>query len=214
MFTMKVEKFFYNDNDDLCANTYVVIDDDNKCVIIDPSAANDGIINYLTRHQYQPVAVLLTHGHFDHIRGVDRLIKKYKIDLYVNQDDAVMLNNPNLNCSYMVGDAFTLESEAKTLVDGQTLDLLNDETIIAIHTPFHTKGSTCYYFKNNKYLFSGDTLFKESIGRDDLPHSDPRKIYSSLDKLKLLPKETKIFPGHGPNTVLESELLLNRFLYK
>ena len=81
-----------------------------------------------------------------------------------------------------------------------------------IHTPFHTRGSVCYYFINNKWLISGDTLFKTSIGRDDLPGAMPEKRRESLEKLKTLPKETRIYPGHGPNSTIGSELILNRFL--
>ena len=209
---MKVEKFDYNDILELNSTTYVVSDANNNAVVIDPSMDNDKLINYIEKNKLNVKGILLTHGHFDHIRGVDRLVNKYKVPLYIHFDEVEYLKNPRLNCSYMEGDSFVVESNPISVIDNEELNLLEDEVIKVIHTPFHTRGSVCYYFINNKLLFSGDTLFKMSVGRDDLPGAMPEKTQQSLSKIKKLPKETKIYPGHGPNTVLESELALNNFL--
>ncbi len=208
-----VEKFAYLDIDDLNANTYVVSDDEKHCIVIDPSVDNDGVTNYILKNGLSLQAVLLTHGHFDHMRGVDRLCKKFNAPLYVHQLDECMLNDSYLNGSSLMGEEFVIAQPAIDLSGGERLKLMEDE-IEVIHTPFHTNGSVCYYFVNNKLLFSGDTLFKNSIGRDDLPNSDPRKASESLNKIRKLPKECKIFPGHGSNTVLENELMYNCFLSK
>ena len=206
---MKVEKFDYNDIEELFANTYVVSDENGDAIIIDPSVDNDRIGDYVVKHNLTPKAILLTHGHFDHIRGVKRLVKRFSIPLYLHYEEKDFLINPYLNCSDFDKE-IVIDCEPIVVTEGEELHLLND-TIKVIHTPFHTQGSVCYYFINNKLLFTGDTLFKMSIGRSDLPTGDSRLIQRSLNKLKTLPKETKIYPGHGPNSTLGFELMLNNF---
>ena len=207
-----VEKFSYEDFDDLCANAYVAFDLNKNCVVIDPSKDNDGIINYIKKNGLCLKAVLLTHGHFDHIRGVDRLCDAFpESTLYIHQLDEMMLYDAYLNGSSIMDDELVVKSSANLFSDGEVIKILEDD-IKVLHTPFHTKGSVCYYFINNKLLFSGDTLFKNSIGRDDLPNADPSKMQQSLNKIKSLPMETKIYPGHGNNTVLKDELNYNYFL--
>ena len=207
---MRVEKFTYNDIDDLNANTYVVINE-GEAIVIDPSCDDDKVGDFLIKNNLKPIMVLLTHGHFDHIRGVDRLIKRFNVSLYIHFDDEKLLTDDSLNCSYFEETPIVIRTKPITLSGDEELNVLGD-TLKVIHTPFHTEGSTCYYFINNKLLFSGDTLFAGSVGRDDLPTSNRRKRNNSLSKLKSLPKVCKIYPGHGPNTSLNKELLLNHFL--
>ena len=211
---MKIEKFDYNDIEELLANTYVISDKDKNAIVIDPSKDNDGVINYLEKHNLILKAILLTHGHFDHMRGVNRLVNKYHVPLYIHYEDEENLKDSYLNCSDMGDEKIIVEQTPILIKDGDELNILSEGLIKVIHTPFHTKGSVCYYLKDNNWLITGDTLFKMSIGRDDLPGSIPSKRRESLNKIMILPKETKIFPGHGPNSVLEMELMLNRFLIK
>ena len=211
---MKIEKFDYNDIEELLANTYVISDKDKNAIVIDPSKDNDGVINYLEKHDLILKAILLTHGHFDHMRGVNRLVNKYHVPLYIHYEDEENLKDSYLNCSDMGDEKIIVEQTPILIKDGDELNILSEGLIKVIHTPFHTKGSVCYYLKDNNWLITGDTLFKMSIGRDDLPGSIPSKRRESLNKIMILPKETKIFPGHGPNSVLEMELMLNRFLIK
>ncbi len=210
---MKVEKFNYNDRDDLFANTYVVSDSLNNAVIIDPSVDYDGIINYLERNSLTPKAILLTHGHFDHIRGVSRLINKYNIPVYIHFLETPLLTDPYLNGSELFGNSVSLSNIATliTITDKQVLKILENE-IIVIHTPYHTEGSVCYYIKKDNILFTGDTLFKLSVGRNDLPTSTSKYTESTFDKLKALPEATKVYPGHEGNTTIGFELSFNRFL--
>ncbi len=210
---MRIEKFDYNDIDDLFANTYLVSDENNDAIIIDPSVDNDRLISFIIAHKYNLKAVLLTHGHFDHIRGVNRLLKEFEVPLYIHEYDKEFLTNSYLNCSISEGKEIMINKDPILLHDNDILSLLK-ERIRVIHTPFHTKGSVCFYIEDCGALFSGDTLFKFSIGRDDLPGSDPRSVYASLEKLKKLDENTKVYPGHGPNTVLKTEFMLNRFLLK
>lgn len=204
---MRVEKFDYNSFDELLANTYVVFDDDKKAIIIDPSKDYEGIVNYLKKNELSPVAIFLTHGHFDHFRGVNILIKNYPyVKIYMEEHDFDLLGDPHKNCSYMMNEVGQIDVDCKFIKDKEILHLLKDEDIMVIHTPYHTMGSVCYYFKNNNWLFSGDSLFAGGVGRFDLPTSCPRLINQSLAKLKELPGATKVYPGHGPNTTISQEL--------
>lgn len=208
---MNIYKFDYNPIDDLVSNTYVIADDNLSCAIIDPGKGNDKLIDFIEKHNLKPTAILLTHGHFDHIRGVDLLADKYHISVYIHYLDEEMLKDPDLNLSTSMEEALTINADIKTIKDNDELNLFK-EKIIVIHTPFHTKGSVCYYLPEKKVLFTGDTLFKQSIGRDDLPNNERHKRVESLNKIKKLPRDLTIYPGHGPNTTLESELLNNHFL--
>lgn len=208
---MNIYKFDYNPIDDLVSNTYIIADDDLKCVIVDPGKGNDKLIEFINKHELKPTAILLTHGHIDHIRGVDRLVKIYSIEIYIHYLDEEMLKDEELNLSTHLGEPLIIKYNIKTVTDNEELNLFK-EKIIVIHTPFHTKGSVCYYLPEKKVLFTGDTLFRQSIGRDDLPNNERHKRAESLNKIKKLPKDVTIYPGHGPNTTLESELLNNHFL--
>lgn len=203
---MNIYKFDYNPIDDLVSNTYVLADEDSQCVIVDPGKGNDRLIEFIEKHELKPVAILLTHGHIDHIRGVNRLMDKYHIDAYIHYLDEEMLKDPYLNLSIQMEAPLTINRNIKTINDNEELNLFK-EKIIVIHTPFHTKGSVCYYLPEKKVLFTGDTLFRQSIGRDDLPNNERHKRTESLNKIKKLPKDVTIYPGHGPNTTLESELV-------
>ena len=207
---LKVEKFDYNSFDDLAANTYVIYAE-SEAIIIDPSQDYDGVISYLDKHHLKLKAILLTHGHFDHFKGVERIVRKYPVPVYIHQEDEELLTNQNLNCSYYCGDNVTYEGEVKNVYDKEVLKIL-PEDILVIHTPYHTMGSVCYYFKESGLLFSGDSLFKGSVGNTALPTSEPRLMKDSLNKLMSLPKETKVMPGHGGNTTIGVECSFNRFL--
>lgn len=201
---MKIIPFYYNDIDDLCANTYVLIDNSNRCVVIDPSKEYDGLVNYIKKNELRLKGVLLTHSHVDHFRGAELLIKTFNVPLYVGFYDATGLKDPILNCSIMLGQNKVINIEPVTISEADTLTLL-DEPINVIDTPYHTCGAVCYYLKESKVLFSGDSLFFKSIGRSDLPTSDRKKFATSLEKILSLPEDTKVYAGHGPSTIIKNE---------
>ena len=208
---IKVVPFIYEDLDDLYANTYVLIDELNNCVVIDPSKNYQGLINYINKNALCLKAILLTHGHADHIRGVDVLFNSFHVPVYIGFDDADKMQNSYANCSMMLGEKVVVNAPFETLSDSETLSLL-DEAIQIIHVPFHTAGSVCFYLKESSVLFTGDFLFKGSVGRSDLPSAKPHSLNSSMSKVLALPKNTKIYPGHGPFTTIEQEIKANPFV--
>ena len=208
---IRVFKFDYNSEDDLYANTYVIADENKDAVVIDPSIDNDKLILFLKKNSLSPKAVLLTHGHFDHIQGVKFLVDEYGIPIYLHQNEIKTVDNPKLNCSFFSNKEVALNLEYHTIKNGDILNLLANEEIEVIYTPFHTDGSVCYFLRNSKKLFSGDTLFKGSVGRDDLATSQPERRKESIEKIKMLPDEIVVYPGHGMNTTIGEEKTLNVF---
>lgn len=197
-------------NEDLISNTYLLIDSNKDVVVIDPSKKYDGISDYISKNNLRLKAVLLTHAHFDHIQGVDILLSKHSAPLYCHFEDAPKLTSPHLNCSELLDLTVTVKTEPIFLRDKQILKGLLEEDIKVIHTPFHTSGSVCFYLKKSKMLLSGDTLFRFAIGRTDLPTGSKDTISSSLSKLKDLPDEVDVYPGHNRQTTIGYEKSHNR----
>ena len=209
---MRVIPFTYDTSDELISNTFVLVDDNNDCVVVDPGCLYQGINNFIDKSGFTLKAVLLTHGHFDHIRGVDLLIEKHKVPLFISFEDEEFLTNPLLNCSETFDGGRTIIKSKPTLVsDGDEINVLS-EKIKVIETPFHTRGSVCYYLKDSQILFSGDTLFYHGIGRTDLPGAKPKELRHSMSKLAALPDEVKVYPGHGPFTSISFERKTNPFV--
>lgn len=207
---LTVVPFIYDDRDDLKANTYI-IKDNKKCVVVDPSADNDNLGNYIERNGLVLEAILLTHSHIDHMRGVNRLIARFNPDLYIGFDDEIGLTDQDYNCAKIMNEYCVINKKPITVSDNEIIKIF-DEDIKVIYTPFHTKGAVCYYFSNSKLLFSGDTLFKGVIGRTDLPSSTRAPLRESLAKLKLIPDDVKVYPGHEGFTTMKEEKVKNIFL--
>ncbi len=193
-------------------NCYFAINEHTKeCVIIDPGDEAAKLSGKLTAGGYKPVAILLTHAHFDHIMGVDALADKYNIPVYIHEDDEDMLQRPELNCGAMIGTKATAKAD-KPVRDGDVLQLAGME-IRVIHTPGHTTGGVCYYFPQEEVVFSGDTLFCESVGRTDLPGGSMSQLVRSVkEKLFKLPDLTIVYPGHGEPTKISTEKQYNPFI--
>ena len=208
---IKVVPFIYEDLDDLYANTYLLFDEHKNCVVIDPAKSYQGLINYINKNSFCLKGILLTHGHADHIRGVDVLYEALHAPVYIGFDDADKMQDSYANCSMMLGEKVKVNAPFETLSDQETLNLL-DEEIKVIHTPFHTAGSLCFYLKDSGLLFTGDFILPHGIGRSDLPSAKPHLFDSSLKKILALPKETKIYGGHGKSSTIELELKVNPFV--
>ena len=193
-------------------NCYFAINEQTKeCIIIDPGDEAARLSEKIAAGGYTPVAILLTHAHFDHIMGVDALAETYGIPVYIHEDDADMLQQPDINCGAMIGTRASAKAD-KQVRDGDTINLAGME-IQVIHTPGHTPGGACYYFPQQEVVFSGDTLFCESVGRTDLPGGSMSQLVRSVrEKLFKLPDLTIVYPGHGEPTKIGTEKQYNSFI--
>ena len=159
----------------------------------------------------KPQAILLTHGHFDHIMGLDGVLSDFPIPVYAQEEEEILLKDASYNASVSYGPAYTF-SGASYIKDGQILELAG-MTIRVIHTPGHTIGGCCYYIESENVLFSGDTLFHDSVGRTDFPTGSQSQLVRSIrEKLLGLPEETVVCPGHMSETTIGHEKKYNPFL--
>ncbi len=193
-------------------NCYFLFREDNQeCIIIDPAAEADKITAFVEQHDLKPAAILLTHGHFDHIMAVDTIRAKYQIPVYAAEAEKETLSDSGLNLGSQMG-VNTLSVEADHwLQDGDEIELLG-QTARCILTPGHTAGGMCFYFPRAGMLFSGDTLFQESVGRTDFPGGSMSELISSIrQKLFVLPEAVQVYPGHGLMTSIGNEKMFNPF---
>jgi len=209
-----IKTFRFDGNHEFSSNTYIVGDDEGNCVIIDIGSTNDKIIDYIKKNYKTCKAILLTHGHWDHIRGVNKILEwSPNTQVFIDELDEVMLTNSRLNCCIALDKySGTINANAYLVSDGDEIKLSENLVFKVIETPFHTEGSVCYLFNKEKALFTGDSLFKGDIGRTDLPHNAIRKQKESLNKFKTLDTELIIYPGHGDESTLEKELRTNIYL--
>lgn len=191
-------------------NTYIIKQpDNNECFIIDPGGENESLISYLTEKKLIITHILLTHGHFDHIEAVRTLKERYGASIYIHTNDSAMLSDPTKNLSSYLNQSIVQPDADHYLTDESEIQI-GKMVVNIIYTPGHSKGSVCYLCEN--ILFSGDTLFKGSIGRSDFPDSDFNELQNSLKKLLLLNPSFLVYPGHGEFTTLEVEMKQNPFL--
>ena len=163
-----------------------------EALIVDPADSPKRIFQKVEDMGAKPVGILLTHGHFDHIMAVQAVKAEYQIPVYACRQEEEMLREPSVNMQVFEAAGFSIQM---------------------LHTPGHTKGSCCYYLKDERVLFSGDTLFCGSVGRTDFPGGSSREIRESLHKLlNALPDETNVYPGHDTSTTIGYEKRYNPFV--
>ncbi|MCR5686791.1 MAG: MBL fold metallo-hydrolase [Lachnospiraceae bacterium] len=190
-------------------NCYFVYDGDTgEGIVIDP--AKNGLYDKLSQHGIKVCAILLTHGHFDHIMGVHELAQKSGAKVYALDAEDELCRNSYLNSSEQIGRPYTVEPDV-LLSDGDEIDPAGIK-IKVYATPGHTLGSCCYYIESRKWLFSGDTLFCGSIGRSDLPTGNGEQIMESVQKVvDTFDSDVKVYPGHGESTTIGEEKAYNPF---
>ncbi len=187
-------------------NCYILGNDaSHEAVLIDPGAESERIISFLKEKNVTPIAILLTHGHHDHVLAINDIRKQYpEIEVIISQQEKVLVDNPVMNSS----DgrfAFYRYEPTKYIEGGDVLNFFGMEFYV-IETPGHTKGSVCYYLETARILFAGDTIFFETHGRCDLPTGNYEEMKETLESvLTTLPDEVQILPGHGSATTVEHE---------
>ena len=180
---------------------YLIVDDRREALLIDPSMGERVALDALREQGLSLVEILNTHGHPDHIFGNAAVKAETRARLAIHRDDAYRLGNDRPDAQFDVPPC-----DADDLMAEGPLRFLADVDLVALHTPGHTEGSTCFYMPTEKVLFSGDVLFQGNVGRVDLPGADPRAMEASLARVAALPPDTRVYPGHGPQTTIGAEL--------
>lgn len=193
-------------------NCYFIYRTDTKdAIVVDPADSGDFIFDELTKKGLSLKAILLTHGHFDHIYGVASLKEKSGVPVYAFEAEAGLLGDTDMNLSASFGRKVTVVPDV-LLKDGEETDIFGLR-FRTIHTPGHTVGSACFYFEEASALIAGDTLFAESVGRTDFPTGSMSRIVRSItEKLMVLPNNVKVYPGHGDYTSIGYERDYNPYI--
>jgi hydroxyacylglutathione hydrolase len=181
-------------------------------IVVDPGDDIADILAILGKHSLECKAIVITHAHIDHIGGAQKLKAATGAPVYMNAADQDLYDHIDVQAKWLgvpTPGQTEIDTEAK---DGDTL-LLGPTPIHVLHTPGHTQGSLCLWMPSEQKLLAGDTLFRESIGRTDLPGGNSRQILASIHtKLLALPDETEVYPGHGSPTTIAHEREHNPFL--
>ena len=179
-------------------NCYIIFDQNSiETMVIDPAGDIDKIVEIINVLQGKLKYIFLTHCHGDHIAGVTELKSKLGGKVLIHRDDSEGLNNKRINLTEFMNGLPEIEIDADSRLDDGDLIHLGDLEFKVIHTPGHTKGGASLYLESQKLLFSGDTLFRGTWGRTDLPTSDFNQIMESITKkLMVLPDDTIVYPGH------------------
>ena len=199
---------------ELEANCYLVSDSEKNAVIVDAGAESDEICSEIESLGIKPLAILLTHGHFDHFGAAAALIETYHIPLYVHSLDRPLVLSPVKSLAVQLGFGAMLrcpdEKDIHTFEDNDILKFSDELEFLAIHTPGHSPGGSC--FRHGDILFSGDTLFRDSVGRVDFPGCNIQDMRRSLARLGALSGDCKVYTGHFSDTTLEHERTFGHYL--
>jgi glyoxylase-like metal-dependent hydrolase (beta-lactamase superfamily II) len=198
---------------DYFANCYI-LSIDKRALIVDPGNEANRIIRHLETNKLKPEAILITHGHFDHIGALEEVQAKYDLPVYAHKDEKEYFINPSYNFSEKSERNRIEMKDLSAFIfinEDETIELL-DQKIDIRHVPGHSLGSIVFYFKDSGIVLSGDTLFKGSIGRTDLLHGNHEQLITGIKtKLLTLPDDTVVYSGHGSATMIGDEKKMNPF---
>ncbi|WP_100398373.1 MBL fold metallo-hydrolase [Bacillus sp. FJAT-44742] len=198
----------------LQTNAYILINTKKEAVIFDPGGEGASLNDWLQKQQITPVAILLTHAHFDHIGAVDEVRDEWSIDVYLHEKEKDWLTDGSKNGSsyFMSGQTIAARPADQLITEEGTLQI-GDFTFSVFETPGHSPGSISFYHEDTNTVFSGDALFAGSIGRTDLPGGSQEVLLQNIHaKLLELPENTQVACGHGPVTSIGKEMDSNPFL--
>ncbi|MBO0600341.1 MBL fold metallo-hydrolase [Sporosarcina sp. E16_3] len=195
-------------------NCYIISDESGNCLIMDPGEESGRIIIKVKSKELTPVAILLTHAHFDHIGAVDSIRDRYTIPVYIHEEEQEWLSDSRLNGSAKYpGLPDVRIRKADKVIRGEGMMNVGPFEFEVRHTPGHSPGSVSYIFGPSRFAIVGDTLFQQGVGRTDLPGGNTGILLTSIhDKLLSLDDDFIIYPGHGPSTTPEEEKDSNPFL--
>ena len=197
-------------------NTYIIFNEVKKAIIIDPGCYFDEekqkVKNFLEKNHLQPVQLLNTHCHLDHVFGNNWVYKTYGLELFLHPSEELVLNFAP-QTGQMWGLPFENYAGPLHFLENNDIIKLGDNELKVLLAPGHSPGSICFYSKEDKFIISGDVLFRESIGRTDLPGGNhPALLESIRQQLFILPDDTTVYPGHGESTTIGYEKKNNPFL--
>ena len=208
-----VKAFVFNE---FQVNTYVLSDESKECIIVDPGCNNarqqSELSGYISDQSLHPLMLANTHGHIDHIAGNHFVRSTYKIPLALHAQDSFLIGRAR-----HFADLFSFQAEQspepdQLLEDGDEV-CFGNSVLLIFHIPGHSPGSIVLYSKESKLVISGDVLFNGSVGRSDLPGGNHKTLVTGIkEKLMVLPRETVVYPGHGPATTIGHEYDTNPFL--
>lgn len=192
----------------LYTNCYIYTDSDNNALIIDPGDEAEKIIYFLESKKIKPLGIINTHSHADHIGANSEIKKKYSIPIYAHSLEFPALVSPEKNLSYFNERLVASPPGDIALTEGQKI-AAGRLSLNVWHTPGHTAGSICLF--GDGFIFTGDTIFKNSVGRCDLPGGDEGDMDRTIARFKNIKQDYVLYPGHGPSTTLAEEKKSNPF---
>ncbi len=210
---LQIKRFVFNP---FQVNTYVVYDETKKCVIIDAACSEPSeeelLSTFIAENQLTPVHILNTHNHIDHILGNAFVSEKYSLPITAHADGGRYLSNAFAHAQSFGLNLTKIAEPTVKIADGDWISFGN-RRLKVLSAPGHADGSVCFYDETTPMVIAGDVLFYQSIGRTDLPGGDYDLLKESIwGKLFVLPEETIVYPGHGPETTIGSEKISNPFV--